>query len=582
MLSRRRTRPTRAARLASCRIEALESRQLLSVDLLPAPTPMGSAEVTSYAVPGAIGRPVAATGVGVPASGPWSAAPRATGPSTPGPYTPAQIRHAYGFDQLSYDGTGQTIAIVDAYDSPTIAADLAAFDARYNLPAAKLIKATPGGGTPASDSGWALEIALDVEWAHVTAPGATILLVEANSASDTDLLAGVDYAVARGAKQVSMSWGGGEFYGVSSLDSHFNTSGVTFLASSGDSGQAVDFPAVSPYVVGVGGTTISLDSAGNKLSETSWSGSGGGTSGVVARPSFQGGFQPGSTRGVPDVSYDAAPGSGVVVIDGGVTYGVGGTSAGAPQWAGLIALANQGRAATGQSSLGTGQAFGTNSVLYNLAGGSSYTNPNGDFLDITSGSNGTPAGVGYDTVTGLGSPVANRLVPDLVAKPTPPPPPSATPAVADAGFESVALPPWTGYTFDPAGSPWAFSGSAGVTANGSTLTAANPNAPQGNQVAFLQLQGAMSQSVADWAAGSYQVAFAAAQRGSYGGSRQDFRVLVDGQAVSTFTPSSTSYLAYSTASFTVTAGAHTITFQGLDSAGGDNTAFIDNVSITTG
>ncbi len=165
--------------------------------------------------------------------------------------------------------------------------------------------------------------------------------------------------------------------------------------------------------------------------------------------------------------------------------------------------------------------------------------------------------------------------------PSPSPGPSA-PAIDDAGFESVSLPPWTGYTFDPAGSPWAYSGSAGVTSNGSLFTSANPDAPGGTQVAFLQAQGAMTQSIAGWAAGTYQVSFAAAQRGSYGGSRQDFEVLVDGQVVSAFTPASTSYQAYTTASFTVAAGAHTVTLQGLDTAGGDNTAFVDNVAIVPG
>ncbi len=403
------SRPKKPARLALLRLETLETRQLLSGDVLPAGAflattgliarPVGS--VTSHSVP-----------VGPAAFG-TSFAPLA-GQAVSGPYSPAQIRHAYGVDQLSQDGSGQTIAIVDAYDDPTIAADLATFDSQFGLPAANLIKATPGGGTPAYDSGWSTEIALDVEWAHAIAPKATILLVEANSANDSDLFAAVDYAVAHGASQVSMSWGGGEFPGVSGLDSHFAHPGVSFLASAGDSGTAVDYPAVSPYVTGVGGTTISLDAAGNKLSETTWSGSGGGVSVDVARPSYQAGFQPGSGRGVPDVAYDADLGSGVYVRSGGSWYGVGGTSAGAPQWAGLFALANQGRASAGLAPLGTGTTYGTNEILYGLAGGSSYTNAKGAYTDITTGSNGLPATVGYDNATGLGSPVANVLVPDLI------------------------------------------------------------------------------------------------------------------------------------------------------------------------
>lgn len=335
------------------------------------------------------------------------------------PYTPAQIRHAYGFDQVPWDGSGQTIAIVDAYDDPTIANDLAVFDQQFALPAPpSFVKATPQG-TPAYDSGWAGEIALDVEWAHAIAPGARILLVEAKSSSLTDLLGAVDYAVSQGASQVSMSWGGSEFRGETNSDSHFNHPGVTFLASSGDNGAGVSYPAASLYVTSVGGTTLQLDTSGNRLAESAWSGSGGGTSTTEARPGYQAGFLGGKKRGVPDVAYNADPNTGFFVYDtssGGAWWQVGGTSAGAPQWAGLIALANQGRLAAGQPLLGKGLTLGTNQALYKLAGGASYTNASGDYLDITSGSNGHPATTGYDLVTGLGSPTAATLVPDLISK----------------------------------------------------------------------------------------------------------------------------------------------------------------------
>ena len=133
----------------------------------------------------------------------------------------------------------------------------------------------------------------------------------------------------------------------------------------------------------------------------------------------------------------------------------------------------------------------------------------------------------------------------------------------------------------PTGSPWTFSGSAGISGNNSGFTSGNPPAPQGTQVAFLQTTGSFSQTVAGWAAGSYVLTFDAAQRGNYQASHQDFQVLVDGTVVGTFTPSGTSYQSYSTAAFTVTAGSHTIKFQGLDSAGGDNTAFVDDVALAT-
>ena len=136
------------------------------------------------------------------------------------------------------------------------------------------------------------------------------------------------------------------------------------------------------------------------------------------------------------------------------------------------------------------------------------------------------------------------------------------------------------YWYNPTGSAWSFSGQTGIAANNSKFTAGNPSAPVGTQVAFLQRTGSMSQNVSGWAAGIYVITFDAAQRGNYQWSQQDFNVLVDGKVVSTFTPSGTSYQSYSTAAFTVTAGTHTITFQGLDSAGGDNTAFIDQVTVS--
>jgi hypothetical protein len=151
-------------------------------------------------------------------------------------------------------------------------------------------------------------------------------------------------------------------------------------------------------------------------------------------------------------------------------------------------------------------------------------------------------------------------------------------SVGDSGFEQVAV--GTGkFQYDPTGSPWAFSGSSGISGNNSGFTAGNPPAPQGSQVAFLQGTGSFTQSITGWAPGCYVLTFNAAQRKNSQATQQNFSVLIDGRAVGTFTPSSTSYQSYSTAAFTFTGGPHTITFQGLDSAGGDNTAFIDQVAI---
>jgi subtilase family serine protease len=339
------------------------------------------------------------------------------GPSVFKVYTPSQIRHAYGFDQVAFgsvagDGTGQTIAVVDAYDAPDIGRDLHAFDAEFGLSDPTLIKATPEG-KPAANDGWAGEITLDVEWAHAIAPKATILLVEAASNSDADLLKAVDYARNyAGVSVVSMSWGGSEFSSESAFDSHFTTpsghNGVTFVAAAGDGGarSGPEWPAVSPNVLAVGGTTLNL-SGSTYVSETGWSGSGGGNSQYVPEPSYQRGVQSSGKRSNPDVAYDANPNTGVYVYfttpstNAGGWYAFGGTSIGAPQWAALIAVADQGRALAGKGSLSGAQAL-------------VYTLPAADFHDITSGSNGFSARAGFDLVTGRGTPVANRVVADLV------------------------------------------------------------------------------------------------------------------------------------------------------------------------
>jgi hypothetical protein len=346
---------------------------------------------------------------------------------SPGPTgtTPAQIRQAYGFNQISADGSGTTIAIVDAFDDPNVAGDLQQFDAKFSLPDPTFTKMNENGGSslPASNGGWASEIALDVEWAHAIAPGASILLVEANSATFADLLTAVRTAAAQpNVVAVSMSWGGGEFFGENSFDSTFQTpaghTGVTFIAASGDSGAPAIYPAISPNVLGVGGTTLNLDATGNILSESAWSGSGGGLSAVEAQPSYQQGVvtQSSTQRASPDVSYDADPNTGFPVYDSFNNGSAapwsqfGGTSDAAPQWAGLIALADQERLAAGLTPLdGPSQTL---PMLYGLS--------SSDFHDITSGSSqGSPpesAGPGYDLATGRGSPVANLVVADLVGQ----------------------------------------------------------------------------------------------------------------------------------------------------------------------
>jgi subtilase family serine protease len=343
--------------------------------------------------------------------------------TSPTGISPTRIRHGYGFSSIANQGSGQTIGIVDAFDDPNIAADLAHFNSTFGLATCTTSngcfkKVYASGTKPATDPGWALEIALDVEWAHVIAPKAKIVLVEASTNALTSLLHAVDVAVQQGASVVSMSWGGNEFSTERGYDSHFAINNVTFTVSSGDSGFAAEWPASSPSVVAVGGTKLSVSSTGTYISESAWSGSGGGLSKYELEPSYQSGFpvprDSSGKRAVPDVAYDASPSTGVPVYDTVSLNGergwfqVGGTSASAPQWAGLFAIVNSMRRAAGKATLSH-----TNNFLYAIAK-TSYI----DYHDIHSGNNGTCGSLcnsvtGYDTVTGIGSPRANVLIPAL-------------------------------------------------------------------------------------------------------------------------------------------------------------------------
>jgi hypothetical protein len=303
-------------------------------------------------------------------------------------YTPTQIRTAYNLP--SSGGEGTTIAIINAYDTPTILEDLTVFCNQFGLPLPtssnfEIHKMTTNLGT---DKGWGQETALDVEWAHAIAPQAKILLVEAASQYDTDLLKAVNYARSRSdVVAISMSWGVSESSWQLSRDSYFTSNyGAVFFAASGDDGAGVMWPSSSPNVVGVGGTTLTLTSSGSVISETAWSKSGGGISAYEAKPTYQSSFVSGTKRCVPDVSYNADPNTGVPIYYNGNWYKMGGTSAGAPQWAAIHAL-----------SMSV-----SNTALYQQAT-TAYAKY---FRDITSGSNGGyTASTGYDCVTGLGSPL---------------------------------------------------------------------------------------------------------------------------------------------------------------------------------
>jgi Bacterial Ig-like domain (group 3) len=368
-------------------------------------------------------------------------------------YTPAQIRSAYGVNNLALDGTGQTIAIVDAYDDPAIYQAVDTFDAQFGLtasgprlydqygPASSFVSVVNESGQvaplPATDptgagaSNWETETSLDVEWAHALAPGARIVLVEANSQSLADLMTSIATAASQpGVSVVSMSWGFPEGTSVlrqdeATYDSYFNVPGVTFVASTGDYGTAdPEYPAFSPNVVAVGGTTLNVNGDGSYSNETGWGssssavgafiGSGGGLSQFEPEPVYQQGVQSTGSRSTPDVSFVADPATGAWIAD---PYNldpsqpfevIGGTSLSAPSWAGLLALVDQGRANAGQPALNRADPTETQQDLYGLS--------QSDYHVIASGTNGGyNAAPGYNLVTGLGTPVADRLVPDLVA-----------------------------------------------------------------------------------------------------------------------------------------------------------------------
>ena len=317
--------------------------------------------------------------------------------SSPVGLTPAQMKAAYGFSTSNTAGAGTTIAIVDAYDLPTAENDLNVFSSAFGLPACttangcfKKVNQTGGTKYPRYNSGWGLEIALDIEWAHAIAPGAKILLVEASSNSFANLLAAEDYAAAH-ANYVSNSWGGNEFSGESSYDSHFVRSGVAFFVSAGDAGLPAEYPSSSPNVISVGGTLLTFNSDGSLKSETGWSSGGGGCSLYETANLAQSGFggytqvNCGGKRATPDVSLDADPNSGAAVYDSSSYsgqkgwYQVGGTSLSSPMWTGRAAVSG---------------AFTNAAYIYS----SSIT-----YRDITSGNNGASCMAGFDLCSGRGS-----------------------------------------------------------------------------------------------------------------------------------------------------------------------------------
>lgn len=372
-----------------------------------------------------------------------------------GGHIPCDMYNAYGLGGISASGSGQTIAIIDADDATPIATDLGGFDSSLGLPDPPSFNVyRPTGAGPAG-SGWAQEITLDVEWAHALAPGAAIALVLAKTASTADILPAIDYAVGTlQADVVSMSFGvteAGDVAGIAAWNTHFPSSNgagrpVSYLASAGDNYSQVNWPAVAPTVIGVGGTSVAPAAFGgigvsahgdcsgsnglvgvDPANETVWgtgtgpggNGTGGGISGTVAGPAYQAGSAPSAQRAVPDVAMDADPATGVATFINGAwaAYLSGGTSLSAPMWAGVVARLNQSRAQAGHAALSVTPASSW-----------VYTTPAAAFNDVTVG-NSAPLGAadpclaaltciarpGYDEVTGRGSPHVSSL-----AGPSPP------------------------------------------------------------------------------------------------------------------------------------------------------------------
>ena len=286
---------------------------------------------------------------GTPAASSGQATPSVTN-ATPLGHTPAQIAEAYGFNQVAFsngvkgDGAGQTIAIVDAYVDPNIASDLQKFDTQFGLAAPpSLTQAVEQGAT--TNSGWALETALDVEWAHAMAPNANIVLVEANNSSLSSLLSAVNYARnLANVSVVSMSWGAGEFASETGVRQLFHDARRPYrhhlrrLFRRRRSGNDLAL-GLAERARRRRHDALDESRAEAYAGEAAWSGSGGGVSTFETEPSYQTSVQSTGQRTTPDVAYDANPNTGFAVYDS-VPYAgqngwfeVGGTSAGAPQWA---------------------------------------------------------------------------------------------------------------------------------------------------------------------------------------------------------------------------------------------------------
>jgi subtilase family serine protease len=345
----------------------------------------------------------------VDASGKPVATPAAT---TPSGLWPADLVSAY---KVPASGTTATIAIVDAYNDPTAASDLATYRAQFGLPPCTVANGclsvvNQNGATsplPANNGGWAQEVSLDLDMASAICPSCHLLLVEANSNAFTDLAAAVDRAAATpGVVAISNSYGGGEFSTETSATygGHFNHPGIAITVSSGDNGYGVEFPAASQYVTAVGGTSLTRATNTRGWTEKAWTGAGSGCSAYAPKPAWQTDTAC-SRRTVADVSAVADPNTGVAVYGPTGSAGTGpsgwmvfgGTSASAPIIAGMYALGT----AVGTYAYPAQKAYANRSALFDVTSGSNGRCVRGK---TTSGAYLCTGVAGYDGPTGLGTP----------------------------------------------------------------------------------------------------------------------------------------------------------------------------------
>jgi subtilase family serine protease len=345
----------------------------------------------------------------------------------PSGYSPSDLTTAYGLPApgaAKWAWNGRTVAIVDAYDNPNAAADLTAYRAQFGLPPCTVasgcfakISQSKSAKLPARNVGWGQEIDLDIEMASAFCPMCKILLVEAKSASFSDLGTAVNRAAASGATAISNSYAAAESFLSSFYESSYNHPGVAITAASGDSGYGSAFPASSPHVIAVGGTTLTLDpTSRTRTAETAWSGGGSWCSDEFAQPAWQNGLITADPTGlacanrtVVDVAAVADPATGVSVYDsygstaGNNWYRFGGTSVSTPLIAALFSLAGD-ATANNAYPYPAQWLYDHRALLNDVTQGSNGNTTNDCYPNAPDPAYLCHAQPGYDGPTGLGTP----------------------------------------------------------------------------------------------------------------------------------------------------------------------------------